>query len=310
MAPTAHRSASRGEEPPRPCPRKGDVLGTQRDRWDRLAVFVAGIELSHTTLTSYNQVIGNCIGTEPTCNSGPSWALNRHYGVNLEDGVNNNIIANNVIGNNPQGGIRVTGSGSNRNQIHDNRIGISLNGTAIPNGNFGVQIARAAKYNTVGPNNIITNTSRGMNVLDDATDYIKITQNSIYNNSTLGIDLGPTTGVNANDSGDGDSGPNQGLNWPVLSKATTTQVTGKACAESAIPKPCTVEIFIAERKTSDTGGGNYGQGKKFVGSGTTASDGSFTVTISGVTAGQYLTATATDAAGDTSEFSRNIQAGS
>jgi CSLREA domain-containing protein len=277
---------------------------------DQMAVFIAGIEISHTTLTSYNQVIGNCIGTEPTCNSGPSWAQNRHYGVNLEDGTNNNTIANNVIGNNPQGGIRVTGSGSNRNQIHDNRIGISLNGTAIPNGNFGVQIARAAKYNTVGPNNIITNTSRGMNVLDDGTDYITITQNSIYNNSTLGIDLGPTTGVNQNDSGDADTGPNEGLNWPVLTSATSTQVTGTACADSVVPKPCKVEIFIAESKTSDTGGGNYGQGKTFVGSGMTNSNGSFAVALSGVTAGQFITATATDASGNTSEFSQNIQVGS
>jgi CSLREA domain-containing protein len=273
---------------------------------DQMAVFVAGIEISHTTLTSYNQVIGNCIGTEPTCNSGPSWALNRHYGVNLEDGVNNNIIANNVIGNNPQGGIRVTGSGSNRNQIHDNRIGLSLNGTAIPNGNFGVQIARAAKYNTVGPNNIITNTSRGMNVLDDGTDYITITQNSIYNNSTLGIDLGPTTGVNPNDSGDADTGPNEGLNFPVLTSATASQVTGTACADSIVPKPCKIEVFIAERRTNDSGGGNYGQGKTFVGSGTTNSNGAFAVALTGVTAGQYLTATATDASGDTSEFSQNI----
>jgi hypothetical protein len=145
-----------------------------------------------------------------------------------------------------------------------------------------------------------------MNVLDDGTDSITITQNSIYNNSTLGIDLGPTTGVNANDSGDADTGPNEGLNFPVLTSATTTQVTGTACADSVVPKPCRIEVFIAERRTGDMGGGNYGQGKTFVGSGTTNSSGAFAVAISGVTAGQYLTATATDASGNTSEFSQNL----
>jgi hypothetical protein len=273
---------------------------------DQMTVFVAGIEISHSTLTSFNSVIGNCIGTDLTCNSAPSWAANRHYGVNLEDGANNNTIANNVIGNNPQGGIRITGSGSNRNQLRDNSIGISANGTAIPNGKFGVQIARAAKYDTVGPNNIIANNAHGIDVLDDGTDYITITRNSIYNSSWLGIDLGPTLGVTPNDSGDADTGSNEELNWPVLTAATPTQVTGTACADSVVPKPCTVEVFIAEQKTTDKGAGNYGQGKTFVGSGATNSNGSFAVAISGVTAGQYLTATATDASGNTSEFAQNI----
>jgi hypothetical protein len=271
------------------------------------AAFVAGIEISHSTLTSFNKVIGNCIGTDATCNNATSWSFNRHYGVNLEDGVNNNTIANNVIGNNPQGGLRITGSGSNRNQIHDNRIGISANNMAIPNAKFAIQFARGTKFNKIGPNNIITNSPYGVQMLDDSSDAHTITQNSIYNNSTLGIDLGPTLGVTPNDSSDGDTGPNEVLNWPLLSSATTTQVTGTACAASVVSKPCRIEIFIAERKTSDSGAGNYGQGKIFVGAGTTNSNGSFIVSISGVTVGQYLTATATDAAGNTSEFARNIQ---
>jgi hypothetical protein len=51
------------------------------------------------------------------------------------------------------------------------------------------------------------------------------------------------------------------------------------------------------------------QGKIFVGSGTINSNGLFTVTIGDVSAGQYLTATATDAAGTTPDFSRNVQVG-
>lgn len=277
---------------------------------DQNDAFVAGIEISHSTLTGFNSVIGNCIGTTATCNSATSWSFNRHYGINIQDGANNNTVAYNVIGNNPQGGIRLTGSGTNRNQIHDNRIGISANNTAIPNSVFGIQIARGAKYTKVGPNNIITNSPYGVQILDDASDFQTVTQNSIYNNSKLGIDLGPTLGVSQNDGGDGDSGPNQVLNWPVLKSAKTTQVTGTACVDSVVPKPCRIEVFIAERKTGDQGSGNYGQGKIFVGAGTTNSNGTFSITISGVTVGQYLTATVTDAAGNTSEFSRNFQVSS
>ncbi|HUP80865.1 MAG TPA: right-handed parallel beta-helix repeat-containing protein, partial [Pirellula sp.] len=232
---------------------------------DQNAVFIAGIEISHDTSTSFNSVIGNCIGTDATCNSGPSWALNRHYGINLEDGTNNNIIANNVIGNNPRGGIRITGSGTNHNQIHDNRIGISLNDTAIPNVKFGIQFDETPKFNTVGPNNIITNSFHGVDVFDTGSDQITITQNSIYNNGWLGIELDPIKGVTPNDSGDSDTGANEELNWPVLNSASLTQVTGTACSEAAVSKPCIIEVFIAEITASDKGGGNYGQGKIFVG---------------------------------------------
>jgi hypothetical protein len=268
--------------------------------------FVAGVEVSHDTLTTNNQIIGNCFGTDPTCNTGPGWAANASYGIRVQDGVNHNTIANNVIGNNLRGGIRMTGSGTTGNQIYDNRIGVSLNNTAIPNGSFGIQIGSGSKSNQIGPNNIVANSPVGVQLLDLGTDRHTITQNSIFDNNRLGIDLSPT-GVTPNDSGDGDTGPNEELNWPVLSTATTTQVTGTACAEAAVSKPCRIEIFIAERRTSDSGGGNYGQGKTFVGSGTTSTNGSFTVSVSGISAGQYLTATATDAAGNTSEFSQNIQ---
>ena len=220
------------------------------------AAFTAGIEISHDTLTDKNQVIGNCIGTDPTCNSGPSWAINRHYGIRIEDGVNENIVADNVIGNNPFGGIKVDAAGTDLNQIYNNRIGISLNNTALPSDGFGIQLATSSKSNTIGPNNIITNNAVGVELTGVATDKHTITRNSIYNNSRLGIDLGPVTGVTANDSGDSDTGANAELNMPVLDSATTSSVTGTACAESIVPKPCTIEIFIAERRTSDNGGGN------------------------------------------------------
>src|SRR5215212_11890861 len=114
----------------------------------------------------------------------------------------------------------------------------------------------------------------------------------MFNNTRSGIDLRSVFGVTPNDSGDGDSGPNQELNIHILTSATTSSVTGTACAESVVPKPCTIEVFVA-----DSGGGNYGEGKTFVGSGTTNTNGAFTISVSGVAAGQYLTATATDTSG-------------
>jgi hypothetical protein len=130
--------------------------------------------------------------------------------------------------------------------------------------------------------------------LDAATDGNTITGNSIYGNKGLGIDLNPVGSVNPNDAGDGDSGPNQQLNFPVIVGASPEKVSGTACGG------CKVEVFLA-----DAGAGEYGEGKTFVGSATANSGGGFVATVSGVAEGVYLTTTATDAAGNTSEFSLN-----
>lgn len=267
--------------------------------------FYAGVEISHDTSTVQNKVLGNCFGTDPGCNSGPAYAALSHYGIRLEEGVNNNEIAYNVIGNTKQGGINVDNYYAVNNWIHDNRVGISANGAAIPNPYFGIRVKYHAQHNRIGPNNIVANNSTGVIIEFNDEDYNTITQNSIYGNATLGIDLGPGIGVSYNDSGDTDTGANEGLNYPVITSATTTQVKGTGCGEAAIPKPCTIEIFIAQPDPNNSGGGLFGQGKTFVGTGT--SNGSFTISLSGVSAGDLLTATSTDAQGNTSEFSKNFQ---
>ena len=50
---------------------------------------------------------------------------------------------------------------------------------------------------------------------------------------------------------------------------------------------------------------HHGQGKTFAGAALAGTDGTFSVTLDNVAFGQYLTATATDPAGNTSEFAQN-----
>ena len=129
------------------------------------------------------------------------------------------------------------------------------------------------------------------------TDFNTITRNAIYGNTGLGIDLDSIGAPNPNDPGDADSGANQQLNAPVIGSATQQLVSGTACVT------CTVEVFRAAGEA-----GAYGQGQTFVGSALVGADGAFSASVSGIAAGDYVTATATDALGNTSEFALNLRA--
>lgn len=253
----------------------------------------AGIEISHMFETTANKVIGNFIGTDVTGNSAPAYSYNSEQGVHIEDRVTNNEVAHNVIGNNKGGGIRV-GLVASGNQLHDNRIGVSLNDTPIRNAAAGITIGSNSDGQRVGPNNVIANNPVGVRITDDTSDANTITSNSIFGNTGLGIDLKPLGSANPNDAGDADSGANEGLNFPVIGRATSQKVSGTACGG------CTVEVFLA-----DGGATAYGEGKTFVGSATADGGGAFAVTVSGVATGNHVTATATDSTGNTSEFSLN-----
>ena len=258
-----------------------------------------GIEISHEAGTSNNRVVGNFIGTDVTGTQAPAHAANGTVGVQIEDRVTNNIVTGNVIGNNGKGGVvvrNIPNTGlccTTGNQVTNNYIGIARNGNPIPN--LGPAIAVNTSATIIGPGNIIAHNRSGIRIPLADSDRNRITRNAIYSNGGPGIDLAPMDGVTSNDPGDADTGPNEQLNYPVLTSATLTAVSGTACAG------CTVEVF-----RSESGAGAYGGGKQFLGSASAGSDGRFRVLVSGVVVGQYVTATATDAPGNTSEFGRNL----
>jgi CSLREA domain-containing protein len=253
----------------------------------------SGIEISHVATTAYNEVVGNYFGTDVTGNTAPQWAINHYTAVTLEDRASYNTVTQNVIGNNLEGGIQITGLTTSFNQIYDNWIGIAPNGNPIGNHGFGVRVD--GRYNTIGPNNIIAhNVFSGIVIRENDKDFNTFTQNSYFSNQAQGIDLYPP-GVNINDANDADTGPNEQLNHAVLTSASPSQVSGTACAN------CIVEVY-----TATEGAGKYGEGQTFIGSGVANGSGSFTVGVNGVSAGEYVTALVTDPTGNTSEFAKNF----
>ncbi|MCG8352236.1 MAG: CSLREA domain-containing protein [Chloroflexales bacterium] len=259
-----------------------------------------GIEISHGERTVGNQVIGNFIGADVTGTKATDYSYNGAYGVHIEDGPVKNIVMYNIIGNNKKGGVVIDGYSTGYypigNRVYNNRIGISLDDRPIPNGKFGIQIAEHTYQSVIGPENIIAYNPIGIDVIGVDADFNTFTRNSIFGNTGLGIDIEPLGRINPNDVNDIDAGANQQLNFPVLTQATQYEVSGTACIT------CSVEIFLA-----DGGKDAHGQGKIFVGQASANEEGVFTAPIGTVMVGDYVTATATDALGNTSEFAQNLR---
>ncbi|RLF88909.1 hypothetical protein DRN46_06420, partial [Thermococci archaeon] len=124
-----------------------------------------------------------------------------------------------------------------------------------------------------------------------------ISMNSFFENGELGIDLYYPTdvppGVTPNDPGDVDTGPNENLNFPVITYATPAYAEGQA------PPNSTVELYLAREDPS-----GHGEGMVFLGYTSADASGFWRIWINppvGIAA--PLTALAIDQQGNTSEFS-------
>ena len=276
-------------------------------------------------LTTNNRIINNIVGLGP---KGDKRLPNHGHGVDINGGASQNKIGGtgpgerNVVSGNGNMGVEISHyETTTQNEVVGNLIGTDPAGRSaryasngehgvhvedrvtnnvvaenvvMNNGGGGVVLRYSARGNRIGPNNTITKNRVGISLSGDASDQNTITRNSIFGNAGLGIDIYPLGGPNPNYPSDTDTGSNEQLNFPVLEGAKLGEVNGNACGG------CTVEVFLA-----DGGADEYGEGKTFVGSVTANSDGTFTASVSGVASGDYVTATATDASGNTSEFSRN-----
>jgi hypothetical protein len=241
-------------------------------------------------------------------------------GVEVWYQATGNTIANNTITGSSVAGIGLS-QGAFSNTISRNIISGTV-GTAAANTGPGILMSVENLGGAGGLASPLTNT---------------ITQNNIFNNHGLAIDLANGSslgdGVTVNDNGDADNGPNGQANYPVITSATisggTLYVKGFARAGSVI------ELFNAGA-TADASG--FGEGQTYLGSVTegsaadldnttnqsysgiinglnqgsdnSANGFSFAIPVSSLTGGTLavrtiLSSTAT-VGGATSEFSGNI----
>ena len=262
-----------------------------------------GVELVDNG-TDYNTIIGNYIGTDISGNT----ALPNAIGIVASSLTKATEINNNIISGNATFGILLT-EATDSNLVINNSVGIGANSTTdLGNGAAGIAIGQGASNNTIGTvgqgNRIAYNDSAGVVIVDNTSLNNRISGNSIFDNEFLGIDIFPP-GVNTNDPGDTDNGPNKLMNFPVINTTGhnpdlgTTFITGTLDTQN--PEKATVEIFTSAPDLFF----NHGEGKTYLGSTTPDPSGNWSMFVSGITTSDKLTATATDEKGNTSEFSLN-----
>jgi hypothetical protein len=236
----------------------------------------------HDAGTSKNTVRANYIGTNAAAINGLGNGAN---GVAIGNGATNNkVTGGNVIGENIGTGVYLFGAGTSGNTVSGNFLGTDTTGTLeLGNSLRGVDIRAGANGNSVTGNLIAFNGDYG--VLVDNASQETILSNSIYGNSVAGIGL--FDGANNNQAA------------PVLSSAsvsgTTTTLTGTL---SNVNTSVHLQVFVD---------GPNGQVLVYSGSVHVDQNGNFQVPLSGVAAGDVLTATVT-VGQNTSQFADEIAA--
>ena len=274
----------------------------------------AGILLSGAG-ASGNQLQGNYIGTART---GQSALPNALEGINCNGAVSNLIGgqvpgAGNLISGNTTRGLWL--QNASWNTIAGNSIGTAIDGTSpLGNQTIGIDCGVGSTNNLIGGtvavagNRIAFNGGPGVWVRSGSTNAVgnRITCNSVFSNSGLGIALG-SSGVTTNDSCDLDAGGNMLQNFPVLTQTvhgpgTSTSIQGSL---NSTPSSAFLLQFFANPSCDASG---YGQGAMYLGDLAVTTDPScnahFVTTLPvSVPDGFVVSATATDSANNTSEFS-------
>jgi uncharacterized repeat protein (TIGR01451 family) len=247
---------------------------------------------------SNNSVVGNFIGTNPAGTA----AL-----ANLESGVlifsSDNTIGGNLIAANGIAAVNLTTASATGNVVTNNSIGTDITGTAaIPNAT-GVLLQNGAANNTIGgvgadqANRIAFGTLRGIGHIGGTGNTLR--GNVLFANTGLGIDLA-INGVTPNDADDLDSGPNNLQNFPVITQANTNGAV-LGTLDSTPNTGFTIDVYASPACSSPAR-----EARRYLGTGAIATNGAgdaaFQFMLSPTTAGEFVTATATDPAGNTSEL--------
>lgn len=270
-------------------------------------------------------------------NAAGTAAIPNDYGVNVGLGATVGVTGPNVISGNVVHQVGVFGAAL----LQGNHIGANLAGNAAIGGGAGVSfpaefefdleaqvgstnpadanlisgldgpailvdapVTVSILFNIIGPSrdgSAILGNDDGVVVLDPGAN-VRLARNRIAGNTGLGIDL-LDDGVTINDAGDADTGPNSLQDYPVIALASPALLTGNTGGFA--PGMYTVELFHSPVCHPS----GHGEGLTFLHAFDLAHDSVFSFDGSEQSPAFELphygviTATATNANGQTSEFS-------
>ena len=283
-----------------------------------------GIRFRNGSETHDAVIQGNMIGVGA---DGTTIVANGEEGIRIDSHNATGILIGgagsgegNIISGNGADGIRFDGFNTAANLVYGNWIGTDVSGLLdLGNVGSGVLIAGNSTENTIGgvnagqANVIAFNRVDGVAVNGNNAVNNSIRGNSIYSNTQLGIDLVISGGVDTNDPGDLDAGPNGFQNYPQL--FTAVSMGGDLTITGSFNSTPNTGGFLIDFYWSPAGTGDpssHGEATTYLGSTAVGTDllGNATIhaNFAGVSVppGAWLTATATDPSGNTSEFSLNL----
>ncbi|MFC2085641.1 CSLREA domain-containing protein [Bacteroidota bacterium] len=287
-----------------------------------IGLFVESTSLNHVAC---NSITDGEIGV--IVNGGPSPTAANVIGTNndgTDDAEEGNVISGTslITAPPPFGGAAILlFDPTEDTRIAGNRIGTLPDGTDGGVGNrfgvvalsqeIGLLSAQIGGTDPVESNIIAYNTEEGVRIVGTVPPAVRVSVlgNSIFSNggsSGIGIDL-DADGPTPNDAGDPDGGVNSYQNFPDIISATigSLNVVYSVDSDTSNSKfPLRVEFFVADSSEGRTfvGFDTY-TAEEWYGCGSAPCADSVTIGSAGVTVQDSIVATATDANGNTSEFS-------
>jgi CSLREA domain-containing protein len=268
-------------------------------------------------------VHGNFIGVDPGLNGTGFANLN---GITIDRAVasigSNALADRNVIANNSNHGVAITGQTANAGSIQNNEFGLGSSlFNSLENGVADIALNDVSNITIGGEGTALNRFRQSPNaivVTGTSASGNRLYANSFFRHSgATAIDLSITqaaNGIDLNDVNDVDVGANELQNSPVLSDGSVTAsgitINGVLDVPSTITTPANFLLAFYESTTcSDSAGLNSGrEGSVYLGAQTVAFAGnaenfSVALALPPSNAGSFITATATAPNGSTSEFS-------
>lgn len=288
------------------------------------AVSVINFDGDGLNLTAgLNRIVDSHIGVRADgLTSGPNGR-----GAFIGGGASASVVTGCIISANLDQALSIT---TDNVRVANSRIGVDKDGGALGNSIIppGAAISVNGNGAEITGNLIRYNEGPGIRISDltPPNNNNEISGNGIGNNTGIGIDLESSgedaDGRTPNDAGDADTGPNRLQNYPEIQSATVNpsgEVTLTYLVDSdpsltgsgASAYPLTVDLYRADADMQE-GLGIVGQdtytATDYGGCGSAPCTKTVTVTsLVSVTQSDFITATATDADGNTSELSAPSQ---